>query len=234
MDPRQLFIDDRHTGMCVYCGANPDTRDHVPSKVLLDGPYPPELPVVGECNKCNASFSLDEQYLACFLDCVICGSAEASDLHRPNVKRILKGSPALHRRIEGALKREEADNLIWEPEAERVRNVILKLARGHAAYELYPKLENPAVVSFAPLQILSDSEISAPAQLADGKLDLCPEIGSRAFLRTFGKPPDRLPLSGDWIVVQPDRYRYAVAETGGVIVRMVLSEYLGCEVVWDI
>lgn len=153
MDPRHLFIDERHTGMCVYCGTRPDTRDHVPSKVLLDEPYPPELPVVGACEKCNASFSLDEQYLACFLDCVIRGGAEASDLHRPNVKRILEGNPALQWRIEGARKRDEAGNLIWEPEAGRVRNVVLKLARGHAAYELYPKLEEPTVVSFAPMQI---------------------------------------------------------------------------------
>ena len=71
MDPRHLFMDERLTGMCVYCGAQPETRDHVPSKVLLDEPYPPELPVVGACEKCNASFSMDEQYLACFL--VLCG-----------------------------------------------------------------------------------------------------------------------------------------------------------------
>jgi len=82
MDPRQLFIDERHTGMCVYCGTHPDTRDHFPSKVLLDEPYPPELPVVRACEKCNASFSLDEQYLACFLDCVIRGGAEASHYQR--------------------------------------------------------------------------------------------------------------------------------------------------------
>ncbi len=36
MDPRKLFIDERLTGMCVYCGTRPDTRDTVPSKVLLD------------------------------------------------------------------------------------------------------------------------------------------------------------------------------------------------------
>jgi hypothetical protein len=235
MDPRHLFIDERHTGMCVYCGTHPDTRDHVPSKVLLDEPYPPELSVVGACKKCNSSFSLDEQYLACFLDCVIHGGAEASDLHRPNVKRILEGNPALQLRIEGAWKKDEADNLIWEPEAGRVRNVILKLARGHAAYELYPKLEKPSIVGFAPLQILSDDQRSAFEQVAgDDETDLWPEIGSRAFLRAFGKSPDRLPLSGGWVVVQPGRYRYSVSETGGVIVRMVLSEYLACEVVWEL
>ena len=221
------------TGMCVYCGTYPDTRDHVPSKVLLDEPYPPELPVVGACQGCNASFSLDEQYLACFLDCVICGGTETSEMHRPNVKRILEENPPLRHRIESARKGDAADNLFWEPEADRVRNVILKLARGHAAYELYPKLEKPSIVGFAALQILSDDQRSAFEKVAGDKVDLWPEIGSRAFLRAFGKSPDRLPLSGGWVVVQPDRYRYAVVGTGGVFVRMVLSEYLACEVVWE-
>ena len=233
MDPRHLFIDERHTGMCVYCGTYPDTRDHVPSKVLLDEPYPPDLPVVGACKKCNASFSLDEQYIACFLDCIICGGAEVSDLHRSNVKRILKDNPALKGRIKMARKKDEADNLLWEAESDRVRNVVLKLARGHAAYELYPKLEEPTAVGFAPLQLLSDDEKSSFEQITASKIELWPEIGSRAFLRAFGKPPDRFLHFNGWVVVQPDRYRYAVAETGGVLVRMVLSEYLACEVVWE-
>ncbi|MBA7559587.1 hypothetical protein ES708_01202 [subsurface metagenome] len=234
MDPRHLFMDERLTGMCVYCGAQPDTRDHVPSKVLLDEPYPAQLPVVGACDWCNASFSLDEQYLACFIDCVICGGTETAGLRRPNVKRILDGNPALQQRIEGSRRKDEAGNLLWEPEANRVRNVVLKLARGHTSYELYPKFEKPVEVTFAPLQVLREEERSAFEQLTSGKLDLCPEIGSRALLRTFGKSPDRFEQSGDWIVVQPGRYRYAVAETGGVLARMVLSEYLACEVVWEV
>jgi len=233
MDPRHLFMDERLTGMCVYCGAQPETRDHVPLKVLLDEPYPPELPVVGACEKCNSSFSLDEQYMACFLDCVICGGSVASDLHRSNIERILKDNPALKGKIEKARKRDDADNLLWEPEADRVRNIVLKLARGHVAYELYPKLEEPTKVIFAPLQLLSDEERWSFEQLTAGKVDLWPEIGSRAFLRACGKSPDRLPVSDGWVVVQPARYRYAVAETGGVLVQMVLSEYLACEVVWD-
>ncbi len=60
------------------------------------------------------------------------------------------------------------------------------------------------------------------------------EIGSRVFLRAFGKSPDWFKQSVDWIVVQPDRYRYAVTETCRVLVRMVLSEYLACEVVWEV
>lgn len=36
MDPRKLFVDERLLEMCAYCGGQPDTRDHVPSRVLLD------------------------------------------------------------------------------------------------------------------------------------------------------------------------------------------------------
>ena len=49
MDPIHLFMDSRLTGMCVYCGGSPATRDHVPSRVLLDESYPAELPIVGAC-----------------------------------------------------------------------------------------------------------------------------------------------------------------------------------------
>jgi hypothetical protein len=60
MDPRHLFVDQRETGMCVYCGKLPDSREHIPSKVLLDEPYPIDLPVVDACYNCNNSFSKDE------------------------------------------------------------------------------------------------------------------------------------------------------------------------------
>ncbi|OHB79851.1 MAG: hypothetical protein A2Z25_03670 [Planctomycetes bacterium RBG_16_55_9] len=38
---------------------------------------------------------------------------------------------------------------------------------------------------------------------------------------------------GPWITVQEGRYRYAVDQDGGVCVRLVLSEYLGCTVEWE-
>jgi hypothetical protein len=233
MDPRHLFIDERLTGMCVYCGAQPNTRDHVPSKVLLDEPYPAQLPVVGACESCNASFSLDEQYLACFIECVICGTVDTAGLRRPNVTRILTGNPALQRRIEASRRRDQADNLLWQPEINRVRKIVLKLARGHVAYELYPKLDEPLEVTFVPLPTLSEEEQSAFENLTSGRLDLWPEIGSWAFRRASGKGPDRFEQSGDWVVVQPGRYRYAAVETGGLLVKVVLSEYLACAVSWE-
>lgn len=233
MDPKHLFMDRRLAGMCVYCGAKPDTRDHVPSKVLLDEPYPSLLPVVEACSNCNVGFSLDEQYLSCFLECVICGTIDPRGLQRPKVKRILKDNPALQHRIDASRNSNESDSLIWQPETDRVRKIIAKLARGHAAYELYPKLEDPLAVTVSPLPLLSEQEIEAFENVTSGELEPWPEIGSRAFLRAWGKGPDRFEQLSGWIVIQPERYRYAVIENGGVLVRMVLSEYLACEVCWE-
>jgi hypothetical protein len=226
-------MDERLIGMCVYCGAQPDTRDHVPSKVLLDEPFPPQLPVVDACASCNAGFSLDEQYLSCFLECVICGTADPSGLQRPNVMRSLNENPALKARIAASRRRNEAGNLVWQSETDRVREVVTKLARGHVAYEMYPKMEEPDEVAFAPLQVMSGHERAAFEDVTSGTLAGWPEIGSRAFLRASGKNPDPFEQIGDWIVVQPGRYRYSVVEAGGVLVQMVLSEYLACAVSWE-
>lgn len=233
MDPRHLFLDERLTGLCVYCGAPPDTRDHVPSKVLLDDPYPPQLPVVGACKGCNGSFSLDEEYLACFIECVICGGSKTTLLRRPGIKRILDRNAALQSRIEGSRRSDAADALLWQPEVDRVRKVLLKLARGHVAYELYPKLEKPLEISFAPLQLLGHAARDAFEGFSSAKLGSFPELGTRAFFRAFGKSPDVFEQLGDWIVVQPGRYRYTVIEGDGLLVRIVLSEYLACEVLWE-
>jgi hypothetical protein len=37
-----------------------------------------------------------------------------------------------------------------------------------------------------------------------------------------------------WIVVQEGRYRFLASTGDGILVRMVLSEYLACEVVWSV
>lgn len=90
MDPRHLFIDSRLAGdNCVYCGSTADSRDHVPSKILLDDPLPRDLPVVKACSPCNSGFSLDEEYLACFVECVIAGSVNLELLSRQKIRSIL-------------------------------------------------------------------------------------------------------------------------------------------------
>lgn len=233
MDPRHLFMDQRLTAGCAYCGGPADTQDHVPSRILLDDPLPPELPVVKACAACNQGFSLDEEYLACLIDCALSGTAAPDGPHRDKVRRALCRNQPLAARLQNCMRTGVDGTLLWQAEMHRVRNVVVKLARGHAAYELYPQIDEPSELRILPYLAMSDQQTKAFEQLtAPGELQLWPEIGSRAFMRACGLPPDPHQV-GEWIIVQPDRYRYSVEETGGVLVQLVLSEYLACWVSWE-
>lgn len=106
---------------------------------------------------------------------------------------------------------------------------MLKLARGHVAYETSEsQLDEPSHVWFGPLCNLSSEQREAFETSPD--TGLWPEIGSRAFVRAIMGAPEGL-LRDGWLAIQPDRYRYLVSEF--MMVRIVLSEYLGCEVAWD-
>jgi hypothetical protein len=108
MDPKHyLFVDERFLGRCVYCGGTPCTRDHVPSKILLDDPLPANLPIVESCADCNQGFSLDEEYFACFLECVLVGSTDPEFVRRPKVKRALSHNRRLADRIQSAARLDE-------------------------------------------------------------------------------------------------------------------------------
>lgn len=230
MDPRQLFSDERLTGFCVYCGGTPETRDHVPSRVLLDDPFPSNLPVVECCAACNASFSMDESYLACFIECVLAGSTIPGNLKRQKIARILSKNAGLAKRIADSEMVSNKDKKLWSPEIERVRAVILKLARGHIAYELsLPRTDEPLSISFAPLVSL-DEEVVADF-LSPVDTPFWPEIGSRAYIKEVKKMT--WPRSDNWQVIQPGRYQYLVSQADGDFVRILLSDYLACEVKWD-
>lgn len=230
MDPRQLYADDRMLGACVYCGGPPDTRDHIPSRILLDEPFPDNLPVADCCETCNTGFSLDEQYLACFIDCVIAGSASPSNVARPKISRILSETPALASRICRTKAEGLAGQKVWEPEIDRVKNVSLKLARGHVAYELsLLQIDEPLCITCTPIIAMADRDVEH--FLNPQETPFWPEIGSRAFIRPSKQLPE---LAADhWQVVQPGRYQYLVSQADGLFVRILLSDYLACEVRWD-
>ncbi len=231
MDPRKLFVDERQSGYCVFCGGAPESQDHCPSKVLLDEPLPPDLPVVDACAECNNSFSLDEQYLACLIECALCGSATPDGVSRPKVRRILTECPALVVQLNESKRMDNSGNVVWQPDIGRVQNILLKLARGHIAHELsLPKLERPDKPAILPLIAMSDQQRSEFESPNGGDTALWPEIGSRAFIRA-AKQWSKSPSSA-WTVIQPGRYRYMVSQSDGDFVQIVLSEYLACRVSW--
>ena len=228
MDPKKLFIDDRLKGICAYCGGVPDSRDHVPSKVLLDEPYPENLPVAESCSSCNQGFSAAEEYLACLIECVIHGTTIPNEKFRPKIYATLNARPSLASRIEKGKKIDGNGSIVWQPENECVEEVVLKLARGHIAYELgIQRVDDPELIEILPLPASTveqkDDFLSLPSS------HLYPEIGSRSFVSVLtGKPS----AFENWLVVQNGRYQYAVGQSEGDWVKVLINNYLACHVAW--
>jgi len=222
----EVFGDKRELSFCAFCAGEITTRDHCPSRVLLDEPYPNHLPQVPACQPCNEGFSLDEEYFACLLACVLAGSTDPKSVRREKVRRILERKPSLAARLDAACVR-EGDSVAFSVEDARIQNVVTKLAQGHSLYELHEHcLGTPNLIMIQPLLTMTDAErerFEAPTPSS-----LWPEIGSRAM--------HRLVVSGedvhDWIIVQPDTYRY-LAEAGEYkTIRIVIQEYLACRIEW--
>ena len=225
----KTFSDSRHDNVCSYCGENPDTRDHVPSKIFMDNPFPKNLPVVPCCDKCNQSFSLDEEYIACLIECVLCGTTDIDKLKREKIKKILKNKAPLREKIFQSMS-ETNGQISFNVEAERLKNVIVKLAKGHAKYEnSEPIFDEPTQVTFKPLPTMTQNEIDL--FLADAKLTKSPEVGSRA-MQNFLIDTNNNVLS-HWTVVQPDNYSYcATMNLGRLSVKIIVWDYLAAEVIW--
>jgi hypothetical protein len=224
------YGDDRNKGFCVHCGGPSETDDHIPSKVLLDEPYPENLMVCSSCWKCNNSLSIDEDYVACLLECVLAGEVNPSKLQRPKIANVLDHNKGLQERLRRS-KSAGPSGPVWNIETDRVRAVVLKLARGHAAYELNePQLDEPAVVSFSPLINMTDEERDAFERPSDEVLAPLPEVGSRSMQRLFVAGPDL--FREGWVTVQDGNYRFYTSQENGLAVKIVLREYLACQVNW--
>lgn len=206
------------------------TRDHVPAKVLIDKPYPDDLPVVASCFGCNNRASEDELYVAALVDCARTGWRSDQDL-RPRIAAALVRNPALRRRL-CAARRVVSCSVRWAVEFEPLVRFVTKLARGHAAYEYgVPELEEPEHIFCQPFEVMTTDEIARFESIE--RETIWPEVGCRAFRDTA--IAWSLPFMGSegWKVLQPKRYRYAVSHSWGTRVRVVLSEYLACEVSWS-
>ena len=91
MDQLKNYADGRLLQGCIYCeSGKEETRDHVPSRVLLERPFPTNLPVMPACIDCNNDFSLDEEYVACLIECAIAGSTDPENISSLRVASILR------------------------------------------------------------------------------------------------------------------------------------------------
>ncbi len=209
-----------------------ETRDHVPSKVLLDRPFPENLPVVLSCYSCNQDFSLDEEYFACIIECMKHKTTEPENLSREKVKQIFKKSKLLKQRIEES-KVESKENVLFQIEADRFEKVITKLAKGHVKYEFgEPQINKPNYIEYIPLANLNNEQLDRFLEVENSSIEVAPEIGSRAFNRVFATNEEEL-VQEKWIEVQKGSYSYLIEEFwNGKKVKFVISEFLAVEVGW--
>ncbi len=223
-----IYSDQRLEGRCVYCGGSPETRDHVPSKVLLESPFPENLPIVSCCNKCNQGFSKDEEYLSCLLECTLRGTTDPEKLERQKVRAIFERTPKLRARLTEAMEQHDGQ-VYFRPEKNRIKNVILKLARGHATYENSElQLEEPISIMYKPILLMTKEE---QTEFYSNYSELWPEVGSRAFQRFF---IDDDTVVDNWIIVQDDTYSYSFNHRKyGLTVKILIWNYLACEVIWN-
>lgn len=228
--------DARHKAWCIHCGAGigqkETNRDHVPSKSLLEKPYPAELSVVEVCVDCNSSFSRDEEYFAAFMGAVLSGTTQSERQTVRTARRVFTENASLRTTIEKSRKTFEtiggANKVVWEPEWKRVQNVVVKNARGHVYFELgQPAFGPPKHIATVPLELLSDVERENFLSVDHGSV--WPEVGSR-MLDRHSTGTD---LEDGWVIVQDGTYRFAVSENDGFHVKIVIREYLAAEVIWD-
>ena len=229
--------DQRNKSWCIHCGSAIWTvlanRDHAPSKILLDEPLPANVPLMRVCQPCNSGFAEDEEYTAAFIGAVLSGSTlpEAQVVERS--ERIFRGNSPLRARVEKSKKVEldlfDGEKLSWVPEIERIRRIVLKNARGHAYFELgEPMIGAPLSVWFGPLAVLDERQLQVFEDVTWPN-GTWPEVGSRLMTR-FCTGED---LDDGWIIVQEGVYRYSVKQSGGLVVRIVMREYLGAEIRWE-
>ena len=246
MDQVKDFSDSRNKAFCVHCGdwltVGESSKDHVPTKGLLDPPHTEHLPVVKVCRPCNSGFAADEEYLIAFLGSVLSGSTRPNPVRFPKAVNILNHSPRLQNRIERSRTVQGTlwgdTEVLWKPEIDRIERVIVKNARGHVLYEIgEPMFERPSHVSARPIPAMTTQQVDQFENIPP--LIGWPEVGSRMMMRgilTFDHPENGREgyIDDGWLDVQDGVYRYAVIPISGqVLVKTVIYEYLAAEVVWD-
>ncbi|MFV8465381.1 hypothetical protein [Flavobacterium sp. LB1P62] len=140
---------------CLYCGEKANNREHVPSKGLLEKPYPNNLITIPACQICNNSFSLDEEY---FLN-VLATLSESGPLvtRTESGGKIYKSrerNSTLYKRLLNSLVQEEDGRTYFKPEIDRLKRVIEKYAFGiyYNKYEKHAPLNLFKCVGFYPFQ----------------------------------------------------------------------------------
>ena len=227
---KTYYADERLNGCCAYCGDFADTEDHVPSRCFLDAPYPQNMPVVPCCHKCNHDFSLDEEYVSCFIDCMKENTTNPNVIQREKTRNTLLHSPKLQERITSQIK-EFGGLTIYDYEKDRFERVIHKLAFGHLAYENdMLSWDSSCDISIWLLPEMFALQKQLFFKPYSG--EILPEVGSRNLSNNIVLIHDNneeCTFLSRWITTQENRYSYCVSPESNRV-KFLIADYLAAEV----
>ncbi|PWJ22728.1 hypothetical protein A8806_11768 [Faecalicatena orotica] len=221
---------------CIYCGSVATTREHIPSKAFLIEPYPENLATIPACFECNNGYSEDEKYLSCFLD--VLRSQVYADYHQQEQTIVrLEKDEKLHKTLKEQIEKKDV-KVYYNPDEERMLRILFKLARCHAGFEFdhinFDDVKAKIWYEFA--FNISDEVMLGFNEIPE--MDKAPEVGSRGvfvpFIAQNVKTGEVMALAF-WNVVQDEQYRYQVYlnSEGQITVKLVIFEFLYCEVVFE-
>jgi len=150
--------------LCLFCGKKAETKDHVPSKNLLEKPYPKNLLTILSCKKCNTSFSLDEEYFLNVLVEVCNNPVLRSKKEKDgSVYKARERSKGLKKRIESSYVKGDDGKVYFASETNRIYRVIEKNSFGiyFHKYKIIPKLSSFTCIGFYSFTV----EETRPAEI---------------------------------------------------------------------
>lgn len=226
---KQYYGDSRLDYFCAFCGGPAETEDHVPSRCFLDKPYPPELPVIPCCHKCNHGFSIDEEYVSCLIDCMKAHTADPSLIHRTKTCDTLLHSPKLQERIASQII-EFGEHYLSDYEKDRFKNVVRKLAFGHLAFENdFLTWDSRFLFSMCLVPEMTESQRATFFKPYYG--GLFPEVNSHGLehILLLGNANNEAQFTAPWITIQEGRYAYCVSPDGNRV-KFIIADFVAVEV----
>jgi hypothetical protein len=207
---------------CIYCGNFANTREHIPSKILLNEPLPNNLMLVPACESCNKGFSSDEIYFAYIVEYL------ASKYYGYKISGKIQQCFESNLNLQNRILFRDKSNLIIDDLT--VKKILRKYALGHISYifDTYA-YRNDYTVIFKFITELSEEQKREFNTLES--MEVMPELGCRGCQELL------VSLDGQsaaclWNEVQENRYRYMVcAKADSILVKIIINEYLYAKII---
>lgn len=207
---RNRFTQSSIYNHCPFCGNPADTQDHVPSKGFIDNIPKEGLRTIPCCKTCNNSFSLDEEYTFCAIECYVCETLTTEGIQREKVRATLNHSPKILYSIQELNKGNTSNHI--KIDWERVKNTIRKNLIGHAYFELSVEIEDIQDFWVTDVNCLNKTEKDVFFSVELSKI--YPEIGTRLSTTPMIITLDGQPLNyliNNWQIVDDQNYKYFVS-----------------------